>query len=782
VKPVREEIARTLDALLERDQVTELRALGGALKRPLLGYFNDREALIKAALVLDGHTPEGIYITANPVNPLLLARANNRLVDGKSGHGTTDGDIVHRRLMLIDLDPVRPSGISSSEEEHELAFERAKEVQVFLSDRGFPEPILADSGNGAHVDYLIDLLRDDGDLINNVLNVLDAIFSDVRVKVDTSVFNPARIIKLYGTVARKGDSLPERPHRLSRIVSLPSEVIAVPPALLENLRSLKPKPQPAPNSHLGNGRFDLRTFLSGCGLNVRKEKPYQGGTLYELEHCPFGDHRKQGKSCAIEFSDGKLGFNCFSDEHAHLGWRDLRAKVEPRHPTDQPIANGNLSGTPNHHVSSLITRTWPEPPDDAAYWGLAGEFVRLVEPHSEADPVAMLVQFLVAFGNVVGRTPYIEVGATRHYPNLFCVIVGNTSKARKGTSSDEVRRIFDKIDALWARNRIVSGLSSGEGLIWQVRDPIMKRSPVKKGGRIVDFEEYEEDPGEADKRLLVFQPEFANTLTVCTREGNTLSAIIREAWDRGDLRTLVKNSPARATGAHISVVAHITSEELLRHLDGTEAANGFANRFQWFAVRRSKALPFGGAVPESELAAFADKVRRAAEAARQVGTLAFTPDAREIWSAVYERLSEGRPGLLGAILGRSEAQVLRLAMVYALTGGQASIDVQHLQAALALWERAEASCEFVFGDRLGDPDADAILNALRATPTGLTRTEISNLFGRNQSAARIERALMTLLHGGLATVQSETTGGRSAQRFTATRVYEKNEFNERSIG
>jgi Protein of unknown function (DUF3987) len=168
------------------------------------------------------------------------------------------------------------------------------------------------------------------------------------------------------------------------------------------------------------------------------------------------------------------------------------------------------------------------------------------------------------------------------------------------------------------------------------------------------------------------------------------------------LRTLVKNSPARATGAHISILAHITSEELLRHLDRTEAANGFANRFQWYAVQRSKALPFGGAVPEPELIEFADRVHSAAEAARRIGTLAFTPDAREIWSAVYEHLSEGRPGLLGAILGRSEAQVLRLAMIYALTGGQANIGVPHLQAALALWERAEASCEFVFGDRLAD--------------------------------------------------------------------------------
>ncbi len=199
--------------------------------------------------------------------------------------------------------------------------------------------------------------------------------------------------------------------------------------------------------------------------------------------------------------------------------------------------------------------------------------VRTIEPDSEADPVALLMNFLVAYGNLTGPKPHFMVEADIPAMRLNAVLVGETSKARKGTSWGHIRRILESVDREWEGQRVMDGLSSGEGLIYQVRDA--------QG----------EDSGSEDKRLLVVEGEFARTLRVLSRDGNTLSPVIRSAWDSGHLRILNKNSPASATGAHVSIIGHITRDELLRYLSSTEYANGFGNRILWGCVRRSKALP-----------------------------------------------------------------------------------------------------------------------------------------------------------------------------------------------
>src|SRR5262249_27827092 len=159
-----------------------------------------------------------------------------------------------------------------------------------------------------------------------------------------------------------------------------------------------------------------------------------------------------------------------------------------------------------------------------------------------------------------------------------------------------VERLFREADEQWATERLQTGLSSGEGLIWAVRDPIVKQERVKERGQPVRYEEVEADPGIHDKRLQVYEPEFANVLKQSERQRNTLPALRRNAWEGGDLRSMTKNSPARATGAHVSLIGHITSDELHRYLSETETANGFANRFLFVCVDRSKMLPEGGKI------------------------------------------------------------------------------------------------------------------------------------------------------------------------------------------
>ena len=387
---------------------------------------------------------------------------------------------------------------------------------------------------------------------------------------------------------------------------------------------------------------------------------------------------------------------------------------------------------------------WPSPLGAEALSGLAGEFVNLVLPHTEADPAALLSQFLAMFGNVVGRNPCFQVEGTRHYPRLNVCLAGATAKSRKGTSYDHVENRLKKHDPVWAHNSIISGLGSGEGLIWQVRDSDPDRN----------------DPGVEDKRLLVSEPEFASILKVMGRRDSILSNILRSAWDDKPLRNLNKNSPAQATGAHISVIGHITQDELKRHLNETEAANGFANRFLFVCVRRSKLLAEGGQIHQVDFTNFDRKLAEAVHFANQIEQIVRDKEAIKRWVDVYPSLSAGRPGLFGALTARSEAQVVRLSLIYALLDKSEVIRLEHLEAALAVWEYAAESVRCIFGQATGNPDADRILDALRTASNGLTQTEISKIFQRNFSTGRIGQALDFLKGYGLVKNEQTHSGGR----------------------
>jgi len=409
---------------------------------------------------------------------------------------------------------------------------------------------------------------------------------------------------------------------------------------------------------------------------------------------------------------------------------------------------------------------FPEPLDEIAHHGLAGDITRRIEPHTEADKVALLIQTLTAYGSVIGNKAHAIADGSRHGTNLFPVLAGETSKARKGTSLQRVLCIFELADEHWAKRCIGNGLASGEGLIWNVRDPISATVKNKKTGK---YEEEIVDAGVTDKRLCVVEAEFANVLKVMEREGNTLSPQIRKAWDDGNLRSMTKNSPARATGAHISIIGHITKHEARQLLTETESANGFGNRFLWLAVRRSKCLPEGGNLKSENLNDLVIRLQKTIEFGRKADEVTRDDGARKLWRICYEELSEGKPGLLGAITARAEAQVLRLSVIYALLDRSKLIRPEHHRAALALWNYCERSAQWIFSTATGDPRADRILLALKvAGKTGLTKTEISErVFNRNVASGVLSDALQILQQSGCATSNRETTGGAPRVRWFA---------------
>jgi hypothetical protein len=407
---------------------------------------------------------------------------------------------------------------------------------------------------------------------------------------------------------------------------------------------------------------------------------------------------------------------------------------------------------------------WPKLADEAMY-GLPGEIVRQIEPHSEADPVALLGHALVSFGNMAGPNPHYRVGGARHGANLYVTCVGVTAGGRKGTALADTLSVIRDADDYWSRNAIASGLSSGEGLVWAVRDPIEESQPIKDKGRVTEYQTVQVDQGVEDKRKLVTEPEIGSTLRIMDRDGNSLSGVVRQLWDSGDVQTLTKQKAARTTGAHVSIIGHVTRHELGRYLGRTEQANGFANRFLWLLVKRSKFLPDGGNLQRVDWQPLRQELSRVLRHAKSTHEVTRTKAAGEAWRSIYEALAADRLGMFGAVTSRAEAQVLRLSLIYALFDGKAQIDVPHLQAAVAVWQYAEISARVIFGNALGDPVADEILKALQGCPVGMTRTDLSNTFGQNKRAGEIDRALSLLKGYRLVYSEREETGGRVAERF-----------------
>ena len=399
----------------------------------------------------------------------------------------------------------------------------------------------------------------------------------------------------------------------------------------------------------------------------------------------------------------------------------------------------------------------PQLPDHALH-GLAGEVVNLLDTYTEAHKAGVLLSLMAGFGNIVGGGPHVYRGDVQP-ARLNVVIVGRSAFARKGTAWSTVKPILRKVAPEWWENCMVTGgIQSGEAIIATVSSSD-------------DDDESEHVPGAGapgkDTRLFLMEPEFARLLQRTTGDGSTLSAVLRQAWESDELTCITKGQRLHAKNVHASVCGHITEEELQKTLSSVEQTNGFANRFIFIYVDYSKQLPQGGRVPGELIDPLIRRLRQAVTAAKGVGELSFTDDAAALWaelySACFER-GEGAKGMLGSVLSRGPQQILRLAVTYALLDCASVIDVEHLQAAQAVWCYSEASAALVFAKSTGDPNADKLAFALeRVYPRGMNGTQLSELFGRHLKADGIARVRLMLEQDGRAVSRKEeSTGGRPA--------------------
>ena len=395
-------------------------------------------------------------------------------------------------------------------------------------------------------------------------------------------------------------------------------------------------------------------------------------------------------------------------------------------------------------------RQWPAPLGAAAYHGLIGDYVQAVTPHSEGDPAAILIQTAVCLGSAMGRGPYFMVENNRHGTNLFAVIVGDTAAARKGTSLGRARALVQAADPVWGQdNHGEGGLSTSEGLINAVRDP------------------RDADPGVDDKRRLAAMGEFSETLMRMKREDNPLSTTLRSAWDGNTLRTLTRKSPMTATNAHISVIGHITEADLTEQLGSVHIFNGFGNRFLWGMATRSQCLAFGGELEVDDLPELVAQVRKAlCWAQRRERRIDFDAEAAKVWPKLYAELGHSEGGRFGAITDRAEAQVRRLALIYAVMDRSQRVTCDHLNAALEVWRYCEESAAYVFAEAPANPVEGTVLRLLEGHKGWLSRSEISRRgFKGEIKAYRLTSALNGLIERGLIEQRWLPTRGRTRTEY-----------------
>jgi hypothetical protein len=381
-----------------------------------------------------------------------------------------------------------------------------------------------------------------------------------------------------------------------------------------------------------------------------------------------------------------------------------------------------------------VTADWPAPMAEAAFHGPAGEITQAVAPYTEADPAGVLGTLLAMCGACMGHGRYIYQGAAQT-ANIFVVLVGETSAGRKGTAGSLAREVMSAAYPGWDRI-VVAGLGSGEGLTG-----------------------YLDRVKETEHRALVIEAEFGRLLTVMAREGSTLSPVMRDAWDGGPMGRCLAREQTLITWHHVGISAHITPAELREKMTSVDAAGGFGNRFLWLAVRRTRLVPFPES-PRQLIAPFLGPLHDAIEQAQLPAELRWTDAAADRWEWLYAELAATpRTGLLGALTGRAEAQITRLALLYALLDRALAVDLPHLEAAEAVWSYAARSAAFIFGTSTGNRHADALRDLLAEGPV---EWESAKKILGLRYAADLREVVGVLASLGLAEVyeQAREGGGR----------------------
>lgn len=689
-----EELAAFWRAVVRPGEVHEVRA-PKTRKGPrrwfgvVSGYFDDGEEFVDALESTDGRDAEGIYLTLNPVNPALKARAANRLQDGRPVT-TQDTDVLRRRHILIDIDPARPSGISATAEEQAASWATRDAIAEWLDDMGWPKPkLVMCTGNGGGLVYAIDLANDAAatSLVERTLKGLAAVFDTPAVTVDTGTYNAARIFKVAGTVAAKGDDVPDRPWRLATAQTL-ADVAPVPVALLETVAAYAEEAEAQPTPiRPGVERWerrDIRSALHAAGVGYReKAKPY--GTVFELDRCLTSSDHTDG-AVIIEMASGALAYRCLHNRCGGRHWADVREELGfggGGDPGPQVIYDGVDLGTgeivvpredlepeaeedPAAHVVE-----YPEPPAEA-FFGWFGEYLELVEPTTEAANAFHLGAALTMFGAMIGRRVAIDYASGAMHANLYTVLVGASGYSRKDTAILRALKIPGmQLGAvaggatLQPEFQVVYNVSSAEGLITD-----LAKNP----------------------NTLLYISEFSSLVRNARRKStNTILPALMQAYNGMPLQNNVKKEAERGSVETpcLSLIAATQPDVLAADMTGEDIASGFANRAMWFPGQGKEARPRPPQLNKQAAWALYERMWHQISREYPMGTvLPLHADTLERWDEWYfrDRALKGRDPDEDSMRVRHPEFIHKIALMFAIADNAKTVQAKHLEPAIRLMD------------------------------------------------------------------------------------------------
>jgi hypothetical protein len=403
----------------------------------------------------------------------------------------------------------------------------------------------------------------------------------------------------------------------------------------------------------------------------------------------------------------------------------------------------------------LAINPLPTKMEAPAFRGLLGDLVHRIAPETEASPEGILGQLLLTFGNVAGRRPHWVVNGRRHHANLNLCLTGPTGAGRKGTAWDCTRWLFSQCDEQWARTPILSGIASGEGLIQKARD---SRGP-----------------------LLIVESEFGRLLTSSGRDNNTISHVLREAFDGGALSLPTRKDSLYVEDAHISVIGHITYTELRSKITQCDIDNGLVNRFMWLHVYRARSLPEGGDFGSLKqvLAPLIQDLSFAVDFAKHDNghDVPYMRDdeAKKFWRPVYEELTEPIQGSYGSAVERRAPIVTRIAMIYAMVDRAFYIGKNHIESALAFWRYCDQTAAHIFGAPKRDKRLAKLMELLDAAEDGLRRTDINQKLGNGRMTPAELDALIDAAYASGKYLYKEVKTGGAKRRLLVHKKYSNDE-------
>ena len=424
--------------------------------------------------------------------------------------------------------------------------------------------------------------------------------------------------------------------------------------------------------------------------------------------------------------------------------KENQIKCNPPLPKDEvrSIAKSIIKYESQDPIDNTIIS---QPPKENEFYadfndGIVKDLIKTVSPNTEASVMAMTFSFLALFGNYLGNKVYRNIGESKHHLNLFVCIVGPTSSGRKGESWNVISNIFKYLDLEFVENNIQTGLYSGEGLIHAVRNK--KIETDKKTGLEVLI-----DKGVEDKRLLAIQQEFGSVFDLSKSSTNILSSVIRNAWDGKTLSQLIKNNKDVATNPHISIVAHITAEELKEKISRNDLFNGFANRFLWIYSIRTKELAIPKKNDAAQIKMVVDSLKDVINWVDKLQPLEIDLHSTSIklYEKYYSELTQDIDGDIGKVTSRAAPNVVRLSSLLAVLDKSVEIMPKHLDFAMLLWRYCLKSADFIFGNDVGQKEVSKILIALNENNDGLSKKDLFKLFNNHIKKEKLDSILSYLI-------------------------------------